>query len=187
MQDVSLGLAHEAEVTLRKVGMTPEDWDRIRTDVELAKQIVELLHQRPVFRVTVDHGKSLADMIADGKYDWKNDDITAEHFPIQGKGQQEVEVILLHFNRAISSKEAIAEMDKAGYKPALIEHLLALGDGQPDLQRQFPIVALGSVWQSSGSNCDVPYLYGCGVNRSLNLRWFECEWSGVFRFAAVRK
>src|SRR3989338_9121215 len=35
-----------------------------------------------VFRLTVARGQSLEQMIAAGQYDWKNDDITPERFPI---------------------------------------------------------------------------------------------------------
>jgi undecaprenyl-diphosphatase len=52
---------------------------------------------------------------------------------------------LFHFNRDISSEDAIAEMDKDGFRPATLAELLALGEAQPELQKQFPIIALSSV------------------------------------------
>src|SRR3989338_7140710 len=74
---------------------------------------------RPIFPVTVDYTHSLAQMIAAGKYDWVNSDITDQHFPPPSiptglPVMAEIKLELLHFNRPISSKEALNEMDKQG-------------------------------------------------------------------------
>lgn len=77
-------------------------------------------------------------------------------------------------------------MRKAGFRPALIEDLLALGAEYPELQKQFPIVALGSVWQDPGGRRRVPYLRWDGGGRDLDLYWFGDDWDERWRFAAVR-
>lgn len=140
-----------------------------------------------VYSVVVDYNLSLADMIKAGEYDWINDDITSEHFPIQGEGKQELEIILLHFDRYVSSDEANKEIDKAGYRSATLPELLALGASQPELQRQFPIIALGSVWQDRHGACFVPCLLSDGAERSLRLGWLDNAWYPGYRFAIVRK
>lgn len=145
------------------------------------------LNARPTFPVSVDYRRTLAEMISAGRYDRINSDITAEHFPIKGEGQQPVELALFHFNRVISSDDAIREMDQAGYRPAKIEELLALGVKRPDLQRQFPIIALASPWQGSGGLRCVPCLSEWYGGRALDLRWFEGGWAESCRFPAVRK
>ena len=139
------------------------------------------------FKVVVDYRKSLAEMISAGKYDWPDSDITQKHFPVKGRGQQEVEVALFHFKKIMISKEVIAEMAKGDYRPAEIEKLLALGASQPELQKEFPIVGLGSVWQGPFGFRLVPCLGWRGAGRDLGLRWFEDGWSGRCRFAAVRQ
>jgi hypothetical protein len=78
-------------------------------------------------------------------------------------------------------------MEKAGYRPARIEELLALGASQPELQKEFPIVALASVWRGPGGDRRVPYLRWDVAGRRLDLSWFEYGWTGDYRFAAVRK
>lgn len=140
-----------------------------------------------VFSLIIDYTQSLEKMIAAGHYDWKNDDITQEHFPIKGSGRQEVEAVLFHFNRMVSSEQMISEMEKAGYEPGKIEHLLALGASQPDLQRRFPIVALGSSWVDPVGDRGVPYLDGDASGRDLRLRWFKHDWLASDRFLAARK
>jgi hypothetical protein len=129
---------------------------------------------------------TLTEGIALGKYDWKNGDITTERFPIAGN-QGKKEVFTVHFNRTMESSEAvIAELDKLGYKPAETADLLALGKDQLELQRQFPIIALGSSAVVHGSRY-VPYLYEYVSERRLSLYYFHDGWYDDCRFLAVRK
>lgn len=155
-----------------------------REGVRGALKLGKLLPEK--FTLEVDYDKSLEEMIAAGRYDWKNSDITADRFPVKGKGKKKAEVELVHFNRDISSEDAIAEMDKLGLRPATIEELLAFGAANPDIQRKFPIVALGSVAEVSGSRF-VAYLRRVWSERSLSLGWFAFDWNPDCRFLAVRK
>lgn len=139
------------------------------------------------FSVKVDCTRSLVQMIKAGKYEWVNNGITAEHFSIEGEGTQEKEVVLFHFNKVMTSDNVITEMKKQGFRPARIEELLALGEFHPDVQRQFPVVALGSAWPDPESNRGIPYLSWDGFGSSLDLNWFGHEWRGGCRFLAVRK
>lgn len=138
------------------------------------------------FRLTINHNQSLSQMIVAGHYDGTNDSITAERFPITGEGIVEYEARYFHFDRNISSENAIKEMEEAGWQPAKIEHLLAHGAANPDEQQKHPIVALGSVAAVDG-NRDVPCLDRSGSERYLDLDWFGSDWSPDYRFLAVRK
>lgn len=130
---------------------------------------------------------SLPDRISRGKYDSVNSDITEEHFPMSIVADYDVEYDLFRFNRDISSEDAIQEMERDGFRPAMLTELLALGEAQPGLQKQFPIIALGSVWRIS-SNCHhVPALHWDGGRRRLFLSWFESDWFTPYRFLGVRK
>lgn len=141
--------------------------------------------------LNIDYTKTIEQAIADGNYDWKNDNITAQHFPVSpemiGK-KAEVSAKLFHFNRDISSDDVISEMDKAGYRPATLMELLVLGFLFPELQRQFPIVALGSRWHGAGGYRGVPYLFVRG-RRELDLtsRGFADDWLAPCRFLGVRQ
>ncbi len=134
----------------------------------------------------VDYGMTLEQMIAAGNYDWKNDDITAKRFPLSGTGKVAFEPKLFHFDRDISSENAIKEMEKDGLRPAKIEELLAYGALLPEEQRKYPIVALGSVAEVYGDR-DVAYLSRGGSRRRLDLDWFDVDWRGGCRFLGVRK
>lgn len=141
-------------------------------------------------KLTVDYTKTIEQAIADGKYDWKDSDITAKNFPISpemiGK-KSDVSAKLFHFNRDISSDDVISEMDKSGYRPATLMELLVLGILFPELQRQFPIVALGSIWHDGFDYRHVPYLNVFGSRRGLNLCGFDGGWDAHDRFLGVRK
>ena len=58
-----------------------------------------------IYKVVVDYSKSLIEMIKAGEYCWVNDDLTTKRFELQGAGQHEVELVLVHLNRDATTKE----------------------------------------------------------------------------------
>jgi len=139
------------------------------------------------YPLSVDYGRTVEDGVKAGRYDWVNSDITSRNFPTQRKGTAEVAVVLINFNRYVSTDEALRELDRMGYRPAELHELLALGEKYPEVQLNFPIVALGSVWHGRLGCRFVPYLGRVGSKRTLSLGWVGDGWSEVCRFAAVRK
>ncbi len=144
------------------------------------------------FKLVLDFSMTLEQMVAAGKYDWKNDDIIAQQFSVAGEGQIEYEAKLFNFERSVSSEDAekgIRDAVPAGrWEPGKIEHLLAFGAAYPEEQRQNPIVCLGSV--SNGKvfgQRQVPYLYRRVIGRSLHLDWYGNSWHPLYRFLGVRK
>ena len=138
----------------------------------------------------VDYSLDLEAMIVAGNYDWKNDDITAKRFPIVGKGKVEFEDTIFHFDRSISSEDAVKEIiaadSKNPWEPAKIENILAYGAKNPEEQRKYPIVGLGSVGEVFGGRY-VLSLDGRGSERSLSLSWWVGGWYAFCRFLGVRK
>lgn len=146
--------------------------------------------QGSVFTLDVDYSKTKLQMIETGNYGYMND-FFRDNDPVEGKidgaGTVSVRLELVHFNRIISTSDALSEIKKRGLVPAGIEHLLALGAKHPDLQKEFPIVALGSVWQHSDGSRNVACLYRWDVQRGLGLHWGGYGWYEYCRFLAVRK
>lgn len=142
-----------------------------------------------VFTITVDYSKSLNEMIEAGDYSWISE--INQHFTVSGKGHAKIVVELLYFDDSITTSEIHAEMDNRGLRPAKIEELLALGAWLPKEQIKFPIIAIGSVWESPNSgNSAAPYLSKSGC--LLDVFWFVgewdcCEWNNTYLFLAVRK
>ena len=139
------------------------------------------------YDVQVDYDLTVAKAVKAGKYDWSNSDITAEHFPTKRSGKATVTLELVHFDKTMSSDNVLAELDAQGLRPAELRELLALGAAYPELQREFPIIELESVWQNPDGDRNVAYLFRNGSKRSLDLHWFDIGWDENCRFAAVRK
>ena len=139
------------------------------------------------YGVLVDYGKSVEELVKSGRYHWSNSDITSKHFPTKRIGKTEIAVELVHFNRYIGIDEALKEFERMGCRPAELHELLVLGVTYPDFQREFPIIAISSVWQDSNGYRRVPCLSKYGSERTLRLSRIEDGWGEISRFAAVRK
>jgi hypothetical protein len=140
-----------------------------------------------IYHMTVDYSQSIEKAAKAGKYRWVNSDITSENFPTKRSGIVEVDIELVHFGRDMSTEEVLAELGKRGLRPAETHELLKLGEKFPDLQREFPIIALGSVCRDSYDDLSCPSL---DSNRSVRVLYLYClggRWDGDYRFAALPK
>lgn len=133
--------------------------------------------------------QTIARLLKTGKYDWTNESTTDRNFPAGDKsGEETVELSLVHFGRTFQNgDEVIRALDEAEFIPALPAHLLALGAAKPDLQRQFPIAALGQTWTDPDGCRHVVALDGHAYERYVDLGWVEDVWHEDWRFLAVRK
>ena len=139
------------------------------------------------FTILVDETKTVEELVVEGNYDWSNSNVTSKNFPRSEEGTKDKkEVALFHFNKTMTSEDVIAEMKKDGYRPATIFELLALGVTQPELQRGFPIIALGSDCTLDGGR-HVADLYGVAGGRGLGLGWLGGDWSVGCRFVGLRR
>lgn len=191
---VLMGIITALVSAVRKRGGTDEDIYRLATPEgeNLIGKIAELIVQagklpENCYRVAVDYGQTLAQMIANGKYDNANSDINQNNFPVSSNGKQDVVIELVHFGRDMESEAVLKELDARGLRAATLPELLAFGASCPEKQREFPIVALGSVWRSRSGFRHVPSLGRYGSGRELSLLWFDDWWDDDCRFTAVRK
>ena len=207
------GFVHLLVREMHRQGWTDEQIHTLVSETapeeQMIQRIVALLMSEcklagDTYSIAVDYTRTLAAMIAAGEYDYINLDVTKAHFSIQRPSANKVasdggpyrksvnqnkntEVVLVHLTRVASEDEALFHMDKLGLRPARIEELLAFGEKYPDLQRQFPIVALGSRWRGSGGRWCVVCLRRCGSGRGLRLYWFHHGFVPFCRFLASRK
>ena len=175
-QDVALGWTKNGEALARvlREALTPD-----------GKPVSD------TYIISVDYGENVEDGVEAGHYDWANSNITSEHFPTERKGTAKVEMKVIRFNRSVSTDEALCELDRMGYRPVELHELPAFGEKYPEIQREFPILALGSVWRDRDDNHCVPCLSGDNSRRYLNLflnLYIEKYYYGEnCRFAAVLK
>lgn len=193
---VAMSVVQSLVGAVRKNGGTDDDIHRLTTEDangvwdKIAKLVIETGKKfGEVFTLVVNYSRSLKDSIAAGRYDWVNSDITEEHFPVEAdeKETKEQSFTLYHFGKNMESDDVIAAMEKDGKRPATVRELLAFGEVNPELQRQFPIIALKSVWVVRLGNRRVACLGSDSVKRGLYLSWFDFGWSGDCRFLAVSK
>jgi hypothetical protein len=151
--------------------------------IEVVRTVVSFITGQ--FHDTIDYGQSIASLLKAGKYNWQNDDITDKNFLSTETGEREIDYVLFHFKKTMSSEGAIAEMAKENCRPATMKEMLNFGIKHPGVQREFPVVALGSVAMLGGGR-RVGILGRYGSERDASLRCFGFDWSDGFRFLAVR-
>ena len=76
----------------------------------------------------------------------------------------------------------LLQLEDLAVRSGRIEELLAFGAAYPHAQRQFPIVAVGTL----GGYRRRPFLWGSPRVRHLDLRFDEKIWGGNVRFLTVR-
>lgn len=122
-------------------------------------------------KLTVSDTATIEEMTRAGEYEGykPNIDLICKHFSITRRGPRKL--YLVHFKKNMDTKEveqAVAAMpDK---ELALVEDLLAVGahPSYRELQREFPIICLGSSAVLDGDR-HVPCLDGWGGERRLGL------------------
>lgn len=147
----------------------------------LAKQI--LVHAGKIFPLDI-FGNNIAELVKQGKYDLVNSDINDGNF--QADEMHQCEVGLQHFARYMSEDEVHQILGEEGLRAASMSELLELGSRYPQLQEDFEIVALGSVWEH-GQYRSVGSLHCIDGQRGLGLSNVDLGFSGDCRFATVRK
>ena len=136
--------------------------------------------------LTVEADLGFEDRLKRGQYGWRNSGLTEKKFPVTADQVGDWEWKLFHFDRSISSEDAIRLIKEDAYEPAAIGHILAFGEKYPEEQRRYPIIGLGSVAEVHLSR-DVPALWHDRGERKLDLSWFGGGWLRYYRFLGVRR
>ena len=147
----------------------------------------KIINLQNIFRIVVDYSKSLAEMIRAGNYNDVDDDITGSHFPVKGQGNVELEVEIVHYDKSMTSEDIVRDMESRGLRSATLPELLAFGAFFPDKQREFLIMALGSVWRERNVIRFVACLDSGSSERKLTLAIWSGYWDKYYHFLAVRK
>jgi hypothetical protein len=138
------------------------------------------------YPLTVEYKRSIEQLVKAGKYDYANSDITTANFKNEDVFDSKSEAILFHPDEAIESDEILTRFEKEDLRPATLRELLAFGAKYPNVQCEFPIIALGTVVRLDGDQL-VAYLGRDDARRGLHLGWFDGGWSQRCRFLAFRK
>ena len=170
---------------------------RIKTDKNLLKKIVDLIleTEKNIFTLRIGDSRTTEDVVAAGKYDWTNDLIKNQNFPMRPRFEGMVEIEFLEFDYGPTSEQVFAEAKRrnklsTGYTLERPQHedALLFGEQHPEEQRKNPIVFLHVPWQDFDSGSSVIVLRESASGRDLELDWFDSgRWGRGCRFAFVRK
>ena len=187
---------------LGKHGVTSGGLKAVSKNPDLAAKVALLIMDdiRTIFKVTVDYGLSLSEMIKACNCGYNNPDINSQNFKIDGSGQQAADLVLVTVKEVltwlisqgqtaavqdrVTTKQVLAYMASHGLIEAAIEYLLFFGAANPDIQREFPIAALGSSDVVDCGDRSCLYLRCDGGERGLLLFWSDDDslWGGGWRW-----
>jgi hypothetical protein len=162
------------------------DWFQIGIQAMLDKMLSDLTAKTESFAVTVDYTKSIAEMIKAGKYHHVDRNIKDMDIPVNEEGKVGVEILIIDFRCRTFTLPIFQQwMDDFNLRAATLPELLALGETFPEVQKRYPIVAFGTIWQEA----TVPCLHAEGNKRELLEAIYSRtrEWNRGYRFAFVRK
>ncbi len=138
---------------LKKRGHSEDDIVRIvdaQGDVLVSRMadVIAITARKPgdVYPVSVNYDLPFVEAVEAGKYQAVHACITSHNFPSTRHGQAQLEIILVRYHSRMTSEGVLSELDKEGLRPAELPEFLAFGAEYPEVQRQFSIIGLGSVW-----------------------------------------
>ncbi|OGL66977.1 hypothetical protein A2856_00570 [Candidatus Uhrbacteria bacterium RIFCSPHIGHO2_01_FULL_63_20] len=193
---VSLGQSAEFLQRLGRIGLTEDQFNILLGDDALMKRMVDLVNQDLASKTEAGASDEYAVTVSyepvpnldelRKRFDWVSDLYDGREFE-NHPTPREVTFLVKHFGKTMTSEQAIAWGLENGWLPAIREEVLSFAAANPDLQRKFWIVALGSSALNNGGGRCVPVLSEGGDMRFLNDDWFYNEWFDDYRFLFVRK
>ena len=137
-----------------------------------------------IFCVTVDYDLPLEEMVR-GQYEWANSDIYLPSFATKHSGKVRVSIELVHFSKGMQTDDVFREFDERGLRHAEPHELLAFGVKYPNIQREFPIVALGACKRGDYDSIRAVSLTGNSDLRNVHVHKLPDAFGRTHRFAAV--
>ena len=179
---------------LEKKGITEADIELVieKGGVSAIDMIVDVIVKcvcqvKNAFRIMTEGTRTTDGVIAAGNYDWKNDRVNGENFPMRPMPEGPREIVFLEFDHDPGSEEVLAEAARQGLERPRYEDALFFGEQYPEEQRKAPIVFLHEPWRDPRRVLGVLVLSCLGRDRSLVLDYFDGGWGQRCRFAFVRK
>jgi hypothetical protein len=141
---------------------------------------VSRIRRGPAQRGQTRTSLSLGEMIAKGKFELTPFEAETS-LPRTLSTERKVRLDLRSSSRALKSSEALEMLQRANFRPATLEELLAFGSKHPNVQRESRVVALGTV----GRDNLVAYLSGSPSHRTLMTTTGGGWWPARTKFLAV--
>ncbi len=139
-----------------------------------------------VYPITSGDGRPTEALVAAAGYGYAHSCVTSENFPARHLGGPRArDVVLVEFDRDVSSAEAVAGAARLGLGPPTYEDALYFAIAHPEVQRERPVVFLHDPWVGFFGRRDVLCLWENAGRRELGLEDFDGRWRPGYRFAFV--
>jgi hypothetical protein len=139
------------------------------------------------YDIVIGDGRSTEELVAAAGYAYAHSCVTSDNFPARGfNGKRAREIVLVRFDREVTSGDAIAEAARLGLERPVYEDALYFGAEYPEVQREGPVVFLHDPWFGFFGRRDVVSLWTNAGRRELGLEGFDEPWRPSWRFAFVR-
>ena len=157
----------------------------VRAKNTVARLVTQII---AVFTIKCEGSLKTSELVKAGKYDWSNNLITDELFPLQSHAPVARKIEFIEFcDHDPTSEEMISELTRFGLKRPTAEDALQFGIDQPEEQRKRSIVFLHEPVLDPRGSRRVLVLVGSAGERDLGLGWFSCRWDRRCVFAGVRE
>src|SRR3989338_5208567 len=140
-----------------------------------------------VFEILCKGQYIASELIRRGKYDWVNDQITDERFPIFEHATATRKIEFVEYDHDPTSEEVLKDFTSRGLKRPTYEDGFYFGIQHKEEQRKHLIVFLHEPVQGSYGRLRVLVLDGYSGRRGLGLGWFDSRWDRGYVFAGVRE
>jgi hypothetical protein len=139
------------------------------------------------YEIAIGDGRSTEELVEAGHYGYAHSCVTSDNFPArQFGGRRARDIVLLEFDREVTSEDAIAEAGRLGLERPVYEDALYFGAEYPEVQRERPLVFLHDPWFGFFGRRDVVSLWTNAGRRELGLEGFDEPWRPSWRFAFAR-
>jgi hypothetical protein len=140
-----------------------------------------------VYNITLGDGRTTEELVAAANYGYCHSQVFSDNFPARPfNGKTPREIVLLTFDRPVSSEEATAEAAKQGLERPYYEDGLYFGVEYPELQLEAPVAFLHDPWLGNHGRRDAICLWSNNGRRELGLEGFDDLWPAHYRLAFVR-
>ncbi|MCD5404309.1 MAG: hypothetical protein LR097_10895 [Dehalococcoidia bacterium] len=112
------------------------------------------------YHITLGDERSTEELMAAAKYGYCHSQILSDNFPaIPFNGETPREIVLLTFDRPMSSEDAIAEAAKQDLERPYYEDVLSFGIKYPEAQLETPVAFPNDPWLGNHGRRDAICLW----------------------------
>ena len=172
---------------VRRHGGNRDDLRCLLTDESLANRIAKIIvsWSHSVFDVVMNYASLSSDLIAVGRHNVVDEEIRHRNFPLVGRGVKTIRVRLYSFSKVISGPAVLGYFKARNIRAAKSEELFAFTAQHPEMEKAYPLVALGNPWRVEDDTVRVTCAMEVDGVRRLETILLEHKFDPIYRFLGV--